>query len=45
MHLEFFVYCGKGTGKIVDGLDYPGSVLVSLAAPLFNEGRVIVADI
>ena len=38
------IYCGKGTGEIIDGLDHPGSLLVSLAAPLLNEGRLIVAD-
>ena len=41
---NFSIYCGKGTGEIVDGLDHPGSLLVSLAAPLLNEGRLIVAD-
>ena len=40
---NFFIYCCKGTGEIVDGLDHPGSLLVSLAAPLLNEGRLIVA--
>ena len=41
---NFSIYCGKGTGEIVDGLDHPGSFLVSFAAPLLNEGRLIVAD-
>ena len=41
---NFSIYCGKGTGEIVDGLDHSGSLLVSLAAPLLNEGRLIVAD-
>ena len=41
---NFSIYCGKGTGEIVDGLDHPGSLLVSLVAPLLNEGRLIVAD-
>ena len=41
---NFSIYCGKGAGEIVDGLDHPGSVLVSLAALLLNEGRLIVAD-
>ena len=27
---NFSIYCGKGTGEIVDGLDHPGSLLVSL---------------
>ena len=41
---NFSIYCGKGTSEIVDGSDHPGSLLVSLAAPLLNEGRLIVAD-
>ena len=40
---NFSIYCGKSTGEIVDGLDHSESVLVSLAAPLWNEGRLIVA--
>ena len=38
------IYCGKGTGEIVDGLDHPRCVLISLTSPLLNEGRLIVAD-
>ena len=41
---NFSILCGKGTGEIVNGLDHPGSLLVSLTAPLLNEGRLIVAD-
>ena len=41
---NFFIYCAKGTGEIVDGLDHTGSLLVSLVAPLLDEGCLIVAD-
>ena len=38
------IYCGKGTKNIITGLDHPGSVVVTLAESLLNEGRLLVAD-
>ena len=38
------IYCGKGKENILAGLDHPGSIVVTLAKPLLNEGRLLVAD-
>ena len=42
--LNILIYCGKGTENIITGLDHPGSVVVTLAESLLNEGRLLVAD-
>ena len=41
---DFSIYCGNGKEIKIDGLDHSGSIVVSLAEPLLNEGRLLVAD-
>ena len=38
------IYCGKGKENVTAGLDHLGSIVVTLAEPLLNEGRLLVAD-
>ena len=32
------IYCGKRKEKVIAGLDYPGSIIVTLPEPLLDEG-------
>ena len=41
---DFSIYCGNGNETTIDGLNHSGSIVVSLAEPLLNERRLLVAD-
>ena len=41
---DFSIYCGNGNETTIDGLNHSGSIVVRLAEPLLNEGRLLVAD-